>query len=277
MKPNQTPVLPRLGGSQRSPGSLRRTTRIALAALLVLSHPLWAATIIVDETTCTLVDAMTAANTDTAVGGCAAGSGSDTIVLTTDVTLTAVDNYALGNDNGLPLVTTEIEISGGGFVIEREPGAQPFRILAVDPAGRLEIDDATLRNGLASAFRCGGIQNEGVLILTNSTITANSTPDGPAGIYNFGSAALVDTTVTANLGTGIGNGGLLTLRNSTVSDHPGLGILHFGNEALILENSTVSGNQYPGIYNFGEASLIEVINMIALMFIPLIASWAIFY
>jgi len=57
----------RLGGGRREPGSLRRTTRCALAVLLVVSHPVWAATIIVDETTCTLVDAMTAANTDAAV------------------------------------------------------------------------------------------------------------------------------------------------------------------------------------------------------------------
>jgi hypothetical protein len=30
---------------------------------------------------CTLVDAITAANTDTATGGCSAGNGADTIVL----------------------------------------------------------------------------------------------------------------------------------------------------------------------------------------------------
>ena len=74
--------------TSRRPGPVQRTTRITLAVLLVLSHPLWAATIIVDETSCTLGDAITAANTDAAVGGCTAGSGADTIELTTDVTLT---------------------------------------------------------------------------------------------------------------------------------------------------------------------------------------------
>src|SRR5215210_6880457 len=39
-----------------------------------------AATINVDGTTCTLTDAITAANTDAATGGCTAGSATDTLV-----------------------------------------------------------------------------------------------------------------------------------------------------------------------------------------------------
>ena len=57
--------------------ALQHSGHVALALLLVLfSHPALAATIIVDETTCTLVDAIDSANTDSAVGGCTAGSGS---------------------------------------------------------------------------------------------------------------------------------------------------------------------------------------------------------
>jgi hypothetical protein len=49
---------------------------------------------------CTLRDAITAANTDVATGGCPAGSGADTIILTAGAayTLTEVDN--VGVDNG---------------------------------------------------------------------------------------------------------------------------------------------------------------------------------
>jgi len=61
--------------------------------------------------------------------------------------------------------------------------------------------------------------------------------------------------VTANSVDGIANLGLLTMRNSTVSAHPGLGILNGGNGTLVLGNSTVSGNAYLGIYNFGETIL----------------------
>ena len=57
------------------------------------------------------------ANTDTAVGGCGAGSGADTIVLTGDVNLTAA----------LPGATSEIEVAGGGFTVART-AASEFRI-----------------------------------------------------------------------------------------------------------------------------------------------------
>ena len=49
--------LTRFGTGRRSPSLIRCTGRLALAALLVVAQPLGAATIIVDESTCTLVDA----------------------------------------------------------------------------------------------------------------------------------------------------------------------------------------------------------------------------
>ena len=133
----------------RRPGPLQRTTRITLAVLLVLSHPLWAATIIVDETSCTLVDAITAANTDAAVGGCAAGSGADTIELTTDVTLTDLNSYYWHSDNGLPVVESEITMAGGGFTIERDASAPSFLFFVVAVSGTITLNDIALRNGYA--------------------------------------------------------------------------------------------------------------------------------
>ena len=96
----------------------RRVATSAAGAALILAmagSPLLvpraaAASITVNETTCTLVNAIRSANTDTAVGGCASGAaGLDTIDLQADVTLTAAaGNY--GGDTGLPLVTTAIVI-----------------------------------------------------------------------------------------------------------------------------------------------------------------------
>ncbi|MEZ4561033.1 MAG: hypothetical protein R2851_29580, partial [Caldilineaceae bacterium] len=57
---------------------------LALIVAAVIGATAWdtqtayAATISVDGTTCTLADAITAANSDTATGGCVAGSGADT-------------------------------------------------------------------------------------------------------------------------------------------------------------------------------------------------------
>ena len=66
-----------------------------LVALLVCPPPLLAAVIVVDGS-CTLVDAITAANTDMATGGCPAGSEADEILLTVDVSLTTINNTTDG-------------------------------------------------------------------------------------------------------------------------------------------------------------------------------------
>ena len=73
---------------------------MGVALLLALSQGFsQAGTIVVDGVTCTLGDAINAANTDTAQGGCPAGSGADTLVLEPPggmVTLTRVDNTTRG-------------------------------------------------------------------------------------------------------------------------------------------------------------------------------------
>ncbi|MEO1368420.1 MAG: hypothetical protein AAFX50_14700 [Acidobacteriota bacterium] len=85
-----------------------------------------AATITADGTTCTLADAIVAANTDAATGGCPQGdAGADTVVLDADVTLTAADlgsTVRNGVGAGLPDVTDDLTITAGlGSVIRRDP------------------------------------------------------------------------------------------------------------------------------------------------------------
>ena len=70
---------------RRARRALQRHFALPLAELALLlalwQGPAWAATITVDGTTCTLAAAITAANTDAVSGGCAAGSGADTLEL----------------------------------------------------------------------------------------------------------------------------------------------------------------------------------------------------
>src|SRR5215831_1163588 len=64
--------------------ALQRQWRLPLAGIalmLALGQPSAQAATITVNSSCTLVDAITAANTDIATGGCAAGSREDTIVL----------------------------------------------------------------------------------------------------------------------------------------------------------------------------------------------------
>jgi hypothetical protein len=256
----------------------QRTTRIALALLLVLSHPLWAATIIVDETTCTLVDAITAANTDGAVGGCTAGSGADTIELTTDVTLTEVNNSFDGN-NGLPVVESEITIEGGGFSISRDTNAPSFRLLYV--TGTLSLSNTTLTNG--SFSHGGGIRSiGGSLALTNSVLSSNqrnaiyssggtvtlidtllfnnsSQHSGGAVFIAAGTLIMNNTTLSGNSagsgGGGIAVGGLATanITNSTLSGNEANwgGGIALSDSYLTMTNSTLSGNSATGTYGGG--------------------------
>src|SRR5437870_6874632 len=99
-------LLPRFAAYYTQLRALPRRVRRALqrqwkqslagvALLLALGQgPALAATLNVNGTTCTLIDAITAANTDAATGGCVAGSGADTLVLQTSSvhTLTTVNN-----------------------------------------------------------------------------------------------------------------------------------------------------------------------------------------
>src|SRR4051794_7428304 len=106
--------------------ALQRQLALPLAGVaLVLAlgqAPSQAATITVDGTTCTLADAFMAANTDTAQGGCPAGSGADTLVLEPpggSVILTRVDNTTYG-PTALPVIRSVITIAGQGSTIARD-------------------------------------------------------------------------------------------------------------------------------------------------------------
>ena len=92
---------------------------ICFSLLFIMPQSAFAADITADGTTCTLIDAITAANTDTVTGGCLAGAGADTITLTADVILTT----------GLPAITTTsvITIEGAGFTISRS-SASPILV-----------------------------------------------------------------------------------------------------------------------------------------------------
>ena len=90
-------------------GWMRNSLYLFIVALILILRPgpgVHAADITVD-TSCSLPDAITAANTDTATGNCAAGSGADTITLAADITLS----------NALPVINSTLHIEGGRHLI----------------------------------------------------------------------------------------------------------------------------------------------------------------
>lgn len=137
---------------------------------------------------CTLRDAITAANTDTATGGCPAGDGPDTIILeAVTYNLTEVDNISLGN-TALPRITSEIVILGNGATIRRND-IVPFRLVFVDASGNLTLDNVTLKDGLIQgtpdvdgrAGKGGAIFNNGTLTLRNNTVLSFNNANGAQG------------------------------------------------------------------------------------------------
>lgn len=276
---------------RRARRSLQRQWKRSLAGVALLlalgQTPALAATINVDGG-CILVNAITAANQDTAIGGCTltgAPRVPDTIVLPvrSNQRLTAVNNTYLG-PNGLPVIRSAIIIDGNNSTIQRSGGAPAFRIFAVGTTGNLSLRETTVSAGLAVG-RGGGVLNRGVLELTDSTISGNSTSGDGAyggGLSNSGDgeATLTNSTISGNSttsngarGGGVSNGlySSLSLTNSTISGNSttgnyahGGGVYNGGTGAatLTLTNSTISDNSTAhdssyggGVFNRGTLSL----------------------
>jgi hypothetical protein len=195
---------------------------------------------------CILRDAITAANSMTATNGCAAGSGTDSIVfepgLTGTITLESTlptitdSNLTITGPTGAPGIT----ISGGGNVQVMEVGG-----------GATLLQNLTIADGSFPGGNGGGIENTSTLTVTNCTFFDNRTSDeNGGGIYNSGTLMVTNSTFSGNSvlageGGGIENVGTLTVTNSTFSGNSahggGGGIENFGG-TLTVTNSTFSGN-----------------------------------
>ncbi|MGB5630716.1 MAG: choice-of-anchor Q domain-containing protein [Woeseiaceae bacterium] len=147
-------------------------------------------------------------------------------------------------------------------------GNESHRVFSV-PEGvtaelrRLEVSGGRTLEGWA------GIHNDGVLALTDASVSRNSAEHGGGGIWNgpTGTLTMMDSAVSGNDGRvngGIWNAGTATLTRSTVSGNSseeGLGGI--GNvletATMMLTDSTVSGNtgglSAGGISMVGTATL----------------------
>jgi len=266
--------------------------------MVLLSQAIHGATIVVDETSCTLVHAIIAANTDSPVGGCLAGNGADVIELTTDVWLTQANL----SRTGLPLVTSALTVEGRGHTIARAPGSPPFRLM--ETVAVVTMNDVTLSNGHADethdddggailisrpgavflnrvhlsgnrAREGGAIKINGQAAFLNQVrLSGNEAIDGgaissSAGWLELDSCVLTENTASSD-GGAIYNSGRAWLTGTTIADNfagvYGGGI--YNEIELRLTNCTVSGNHAGekggGIYGtrniFGVYSLVWLVS-----------------
>ncbi len=203
--------------------------------------------VVSDDGSCTLREAINAANSDTAsglnAGECAAGSGPDTI----DFSVTGT----IGVLSTLPSLTSTITIDGPGLddlTINRGDEVN-FGIFVVASDGVATISGLTVADG----FSGGGaaIANSGILSLTHSLLTNNEAAAGGA-LISDGTLFVDHTTFADNVGA---SGGALylsgnsTIQNSTFVDNSTVanegGAIFANAGTTTLTNITVSGNSTP--------------------------------
>lgn len=217
--------------------------------------------------TCSLADAITAANTDKAVGECPAGDGADTIKLSGSITL----------DAALPHITSEITIEGGGVTIS---GKNHFRIFAVN-GGTLTVNDLTMTRGFAGwggaivnvnngtliinnshmsnnwASEGGAIGNDSTVIITNSEITSNSAEKAGAlhnsgGTVNISSGLIKNNSSEWSGGAIFSEGGTLQITDSNFSNNKTRrddaygGAMYIEDGLVVISSSTFTENVCDG-------------------------------
>ena len=153
---------------------------------------------------CTLREAITSANTDTASGAaageCAAGSVSSSDVI--DIGVTGMVNLT----GALPNLSSNLQIKGPGadqLTVRRTTGSD-YRIFTVAGGSEVSISGITISGGSATGdlpnSAGGGIANEGTLTISGSTVSSNSAEQtSGGGIYNRQSTLTISgSTINSN-------------------------------------------------------------------------------
>jgi len=202
--------------------------------LCLLLQPVYAQDIIVTSN-CSLADAITAANSDKATGGCTAGSGADTIQLEGNITL----------DGILPKIASQITLEGKGHTIS---GAAHYRIFFVS-SGTLTLNHVILIDGVAGSG--GAIYNDGALRITNSHLYNNTaTRESGGAIYSSGTLHISESAFSDNAAASSGIGG--TFGGAIYST---AGELHITNSDFTRNRAAQSGGAID--VDGGEVSVIN--------------------
>lgn len=248
----------------------------AISALLV--GPVYAETTITVDTLvdavdhnsdCSLREAIIAANTDSAVDSCPAGSGNDVILLATGIYTLALagqaEEAALTGDlditapqdltiQGVDVVSTTIDAGGLDRIFD-----------VIHPLSQVTIADVTLQNGrVITGQGSGAIHNLGILTLTqtliqNNVVEGETSGDIGGAICNgcgagTGVLTIMDSVIRENYaerGGGIFSNVVMTITNSSVisnSARAGGGIVNYASSGgrITMVNSTISGNVAEG-------------------------------
>ena len=199
---------------------------------------------------CTLAQAITSANDDSAPGGsqCTAGSGADIINLAADIALSAA----------LPNITSTMTVDGGDHTLSHS--ANTFRPIQVASNGDLTLRDVTLRGFTQTSG--GAVLTNGKLtlqncVLENNTDTSSTGGGGALRITSSATETNIDRcTFKGNVSENDSggaiqiDGGDVTISNSAFiqndSESDSGGAIFVSDGDLIISNSTFIGNTCSG-------------------------------
>ena len=228
---------------------------------------------------CTLREAVQAANTDAAVDGCAAGSGSDIIIFDP-----SANNPTINLRNGEILVTDDLAIEGqnGASSIVTVNAGNQSRHFRVGFNTTLDVSNMVLTNGtadLGGSIRYnvgtsgtlsdvtfllnradvsgGAIYNGGDITVSGGEFTSNralgTTPaDGGGAIFNRGSLVVAaGASFTFNKAVqGLGNGGAIFIRdNASASINDNGGAVSFQRNQAARAGGAIESGGTLGLQN----------------------------
>ena len=188
-----------------------------------------AATIYVDNNTCSLSNAIIAANMDTSSKGCIAGDGSDVIELPADSNITL--------NSALPTIETSITINANGSTIERSNDSIDFSIFRATD-GEFILNDAIISNGRSyGGGKGGGLYCKPTIDRSSckvfrSAFTGNKATTGGAiymrtSVFRNNYHSIVDTSFENNHAS---KGGAAYILN------------YYGGRPVVISNSTFTNN-----------------------------------
>jgi CSLREA domain-containing protein len=261
---------------------------LALVLAGLLTAPVRAAGITVNTTTdeydtgaaCSLREAVVAANTDAAFGGCTAGSGPDVITIpagTHRLTNNGIDEEAAA-EGDLDLIgsVSVIGAGAGATIIDWDPFTKGQDRIFHVISGSAAISNVTLRNGGFGGVNGGGafVNPAALLTLTNAVVDSNFGDTGGGIFVDIGGSLSLSGTTVSDNGTNNGGGGiylgigaLATVSGSTISGNDafiGGGIDNEGGSLDVI-GSVISGNEADdgkggfgaGIFNAGALELVN--------------------
>jgi CSLREA domain-containing protein len=225
---------------------------------------------------CSLREAVEAADTNAAFGGCPAGAGDDTIVLPAGTLTLSIAPVGNPDDNasGDIDVNSPVTIQGTGMTTTTINGANLDRVFDIFSGPfTAEISSLTITGASSGSgfLEAGAIWCSVDLTLRNVAMVNNTSADfGGAIACGAGSLTVLNSTFSGNEaatdGGAIWTGNTpLTISSSTITDNESLtddggGIAADDGGTVSLTNSTVSGNRADdlggGLYVDGEATIV---------------------